>query len=191
MCLLLVLFKNYKTLLNSVLLLFISIFTFGQKDSASITKFRNNLIVYNDIGFNTAPFNISTRFNKQTISAKYRNNIHDFYGIGCNYKIFSVRVGVQIPGSVKSLKNYGNSKFFHLGFDFSFRKLFFDVDFYQYRGFAFVDAYKFDSLHFTTVNSNIIYDRLTSNSLSVNMWYFHKKNFTLSALRGKTAVFNS
>ena len=183
--------KYINILFFSFLAIFFSVTIYAQKDSASITKFRNNLIVYNDIGFNTAPFNITTRFNKQTISAKYRNNIHDFYGIGCNYKIFSVRVGVQIPGSVKSLKNYGNSKFFHLGFDFSFRKLFFDLDFYQYRGFAFVDAYKFDSLHFTTVNSNIIYDRLTSNSLSVNMWYFHKKNFTMSALRGKTAVFNS
>jgi hypothetical protein len=170
--------------------LFLSLNSNAQKDSAYITKFRNNFIVYNDLGFNTAPFNITSSKDKLPFTAKFRNNIHDFYGIGCNYRIFSVRVGVQIPGSIKSTKNFGNSKFFHLGLDFSYKKVFFDFDFYQYKGFALLNGYNYDSTYYNHSNPNIIYDKLTSNSLSVNMWYFQKKNFTMSALRGKTAVFN-
>ena len=182
--------KYFTIFFFSYLTLQFSSNSYAQQDSASVTKFRNNLIVYNDVGFNTAPFNISTKFDNQTFTAKYRNNIHDFYGIGCNYKIFSVRVGVQIPGSIRPLKNYGNSKFFHLGFDFSFKKVFFDVDFYKYRGFALINNVEYGTKNTTNEISSIIYDDLISNSLSVNMWYFQKKNFTMSALRGKTAVFN-
>ena len=190
MCLLLVLLKNYKTLLNSVILLFISIFTFGQKDTVSITSFRNKIILYNDLGFNTAPFNIETIHNKLPINAKFRNNIHDFYGLGCNYKWFSVRFNIQLPGSIKPTKNYGYSKYFHLGFDFTYKKVFFDVDFYRYRGFALMDAYQYDPNKFNNELPNDLKNSLTTKSFSINMWYFHKKNFTMSALRGKTAIFN-
>ena len=190
MCLFLVLLKNYKILLNSVILLFISIFTFGQKDTVSITSFRNKIILYNDLGFNTAPFNIETIHNKLPINVKFRNNIHDFYGLGCNYKWFSVRFNIQLPGSIKPTKKYGYSKYFHLGFDFSYKKVFFDVDFYRYRGFVLLDAYQFDPNKYNQELPNDIKNGLTTKSFSINMWYFDKKNFTMSALRGKTAVFN-
>ena len=190
MRLLFVLFKNYKTLLTSVILLFNSIFIFGQKDTVSTTSFRNKLILYNDLGFNTAPFDLEIVHNHISKNPKFRNNIHDFYGVGCNYKIFSVRLGVQIPGSIKPTKSYGYSKYFHLGFDFTYKKIFFDFDFHQYKGFALMDSKQFYNNNYNSEYPNDIKKNLMSNSFSVNMWYFHKKNFTMSALRGKTAVFN-
>ncbi len=181
---------NIKILFFSVLYVFSSLISFSQKDSVSVTNYRNNFVFYNDIGFNTAPFNIETIHNKLPIKAKYRNNIHDFYGIGCNYKWFSLRFNIQLPGSIKPAKNYGNSKYFHLGFDFTYKKVFFDVDFYRYRGFALIDAFEYNPSKFNNDNPNDIQSNLVTKSFSINMWYFHKKNFTISAIRGKTAVFN-
>ncbi len=186
----LVLLKICNVLIINTLILFSSFFSFTQKDTVSTTTFRDNFIVYNDLGFNTAPFNLETMRNQLPINLKFRNNIHDFYGLGCNYKWFSARFSIQLPGSIKPTKNYGYSKYFHLGFDFTYKKVFFDVDFYRYRGFALMDAYQYDSNQFSQKHPNDIMPLLTSKSFSINMWYFHKKNFTMSALRGKTAIFN-
>ncbi len=161
----------------------------SQKDSASVTNYRNNFVLFNDFGFNTAPFNIESTVKNQTITSKFRNNIHDFYGIGCNFKWFSFRLNIQLPGSVKPSKYYGHSKYFHLGFDFTYKQMFFDVDLYRYKGFALMDAYKLNS-NLDLKHPNDIFSELTTNSFSINSWYFHKKNFSMAALRGKTAVFN-
>ena len=186
----LVFFKVYNYLIITTLFSFVSFFIFSQKDTVSLTSYRNNLIIYNDLGFNTAPFDLKIVHNQISKNLKFRNNIHDFYGVGCNYKIFSVRFGVQLPGSIKPTKSYGYSKYFHFGFDFTYKKVFFDVDFYRYQGYALINAYKYDSNNFSQELPNDIMNGLTTKSFSINMWYFHKKNFTMSALRGKTAVFN-
>ena len=185
----LVFFKVYNYLIITTLFSFVSFFIFSQKDTVYLTSYRNNLIIYNDLGFNTAPFDLKIVHNQISKNLKFRNNIHDFYGVVCNYKIFSVRFGVQLPGSIKPTKSYGYSKYFHLGFDFTYKKIFFDFDFYQYKGFALMDSKQFYN-NYNNEYPNDIKNDLMSNSFSVNMWYFHKKNFTMSALRGKTAVFN-
>jgi len=182
--------KLLNAFFKNVLLWFIPFCFYGQSDSVSIKSYRDNLIIYNDLGFNTAPFNIEITKNKQPFTAKYRNNIHDFYGVGGNYKWLSGRFSIQLPGSVMPTKNYGHSKYFHLGFDFTYKKMFFDVDFYRYRGFALIDAYQYNESKFNQNEPNDIQSSLTTKSFSINMWYFHKKNFSMSALRGKTAVFN-
>ena len=183
-------FEKCKMLYISILFLFISFSSFTQKDTISTTAFKDNFIIYNDLGFNIAPFNFEINRNKLPISAKFRNNIHDFYGLGCNYKWFSARFSIQLPGSIKSAKKYGYSKYFHFGFDFTYKKFFFDVDFYRYQGYALINAYKYDSNNFSQELPNDIMNGLTTKSFSINMWYFHKKNFSMSALRGKTAVYN-
>ena len=182
--------NSYKTLITILLFIITSFITFSQIDSSSTTSYRNNFILFNDLGFNTAPLNIESDQNKIPIKAKFRNNIHDFYGIGCHYRWLSLRLNIQLPGSIKPTKDYGPSKYFHLGFDFTYKKMFFDVDFYRYRGFALLDAYKFNPSKSINDTPNDIESSLISKSFSINMWFFYKKNFSMSALRGKTAVFN-
>jgi hypothetical protein len=183
---------KYKKLLYSCLCFFVLCFnfnSFAQKDSVSITNYRNNFIFFNDIGFNTAPFNIQTKHVFQDVKLKYRNNLHDYYGVGCHYKWFSLRLNLQLPGSVRPTRYYGRSNYFHLGVDFSYKKFFFDIDFYRYKGFALMDAFQYNPT-FNENKPNDIFSDLVTKSFSVNTWYFHKKNFSMSALRGKTAVFN-
>ncbi len=122
-------FEKYKMLYMSILFLFITFLSFTQKDTIFTIAFKDNFIIYNDLGFNIAPFNFEINRNKLPIRAKFRNNIHDFYGLGCNYKWFSARFSIQLPGSIKSTEKYGYSKYFHLGFDFTYKKVFFDVDY--------------------------------------------------------------
>lgn len=181
---------SFKSLFINLFIILISFNTIGQKDSVSITNYRNNFILFNDLGFNTAPFNIETLHNNQSIKTKFRNNIHDFYGVGCNYKWLSIRGNIQLPGSVKPSKYYGHSKYFHLGVDFTYKKVFFDVDFYRYRGFALMDANEYNPNKFSSELPNDVQSDLITKSFSINMWYFHKKNFSMAAIRGKTAVFN-
>ena len=183
--------NNFKFIIISYLFLVISSTTYSQKDSVSITNYKNNIVLYNDLGFNTAPFNIETNYKKLPVTIKFRNNIHDFYGVGGNYKWLSFRLNIQLPGSILSTKDYGLSKYFHLGFDFTYKKVFFDVDFYRYKGFALMDAFQYNPSKFNNDTPNDIQSNLVTKSFSINMWYFHKNNFSMDALRGKTAIFNT
>ncbi len=177
---------------NKILLSLFGLLSFnllGQQDSLPYTLFKNKVILYTDIGYTSAPFSVHYPYNSTLDKLKYKNNFRTILGFGISYKWFSFRIGIPLPGNVKSVSNYGKTIPFNLGFDFTIKKTFFDVDFRSYKGYAIIDAYKWnDTLN--KLQPHDIQSNINTLSFSANAWYFHDKNFKISALKGKTGHYN-
>lgn len=183
--------NNYKLL---GLLLLLAPLLRAQKtektDSKAYTLMRDKVVCFSDFGFNTAPFRI--RFvneQQEKMKLRYRNNLSAVWGFGISYKWFALRLGLAIPGNLRSVSKYGKTDYFDIGFDFTFRKMFFDVDFHSYDGYAIKNAYRWND----TLSKEMPHDiRSATNagSFSINSWYFHSKDLKMQALRGKTGFYN-
>ena len=169
--------------------LFSPISIFGQNDSLKIRDYKNKFVLYTDLGFNTAPFSIKLiNPNGADVDLKYRNNLNAFYGVGCNYKWFSLRLNALFPETKGSISKYGVTKYYHLGFDFTYKKFFTDIDLFKYKGFAIVNPKDYGIVK---DDNNYIMSLLRTNNFSINTWYFHNKYFSMAALRGRSASINS
>jgi hypothetical protein len=159
-------------------------------DTSSISSFRNNKVLYADLGFNTAPFSIRFRDalgEKQNLY--YRNNLRSVFGFGFSYKWISLRLAVNLPGHLKPVSKFGKTKYIDLGFEFKTKKRFFDIDIHDYRGYAIKHAYKWDSTLNKSTNPHYISEKTQAFSFSVNSWRFFNNKIVLNALRGKTAMY--
>ncbi len=159
---------------------------FAQIDTLPYKVFKDKIVLHSDIGFSAAPFSIKYPFTSDVDKLKYRDNFRPVLGLGVSYKWFALRLAFSLPGNFRPVSRYGKTNQFNLGFDFTYKKTFFDIDWRSYFGYSIKDAYKWND----TLNSlkpNDIRPNTNMVSFSVNAWYFHDRNFKMSALRGKTA----
>ena len=161
-----------------------------EADTLPYTKFnKHHLVLYTDLGFNTAPFSLSYPFTSEIKKLKYRNNFNAVVGFGFAYRWLSLRFGVTLPNTLRQRNKYGKTKYYDLGFDFTFRNMFFDFDGHLYDGYAIKEAYKWiDTLN--SNNPNLIRDDVNAISISINAWQFFNNHFKMVAFRGKTALYN-
>lgn len=159
--------------------------SFAQSDSLPYTLFSNKLVLYADLGYSSAPFSISYPYGDGINRLKYKNNYRNIIGFGLSYKWFALRIGIPLPGYARSTATYGQTTPINLGFDFSFKKVFCDVDIRSYEGYAIKDANSWNDT-LTIDKPNDLRPKTKSQSFSMNAWYFHNKDFKMSALRGKT-----
>lgn len=166
----------YRSLLVNVVsfMLYIST-TYAQKYDPDTTSYLNRFVLYNDVGINNAPLRFKLRIKANTSTYQLYNNLHDFYAIGCHYKWFALRLSSQLLGSNEYSQHKGKSSYFRMGVDFNYKHFHFDIDLHEYRGFS---------------NGKSKFENLKTNNVSFNTWYFFKNNFSMSALKGKTATFN-
>lgn len=154
------------------------------KDSSAYTLYKDRIVVYSDLGFNSAPFRLKDNYNFGVGKIKYKNNIRAVLGLGIAYKWFAFRLGIAIPGQIRPVSRFGKTDYFDLGVKFSIKKLFFDIDVRNYKGYAVKDEYKWnDSL--SSLNPNGIYSSMHSISASINAWYFDSKDLNMRAVFGK------
>lgn len=164
----------------------------GQKnemDSLPYTKYNKHLVLYTDIGFNTAPMSLNYPFTDAIKKIEFRNNFNTVVGFGFSYKWASLRFGITLPNSGRKKEKYGKTTYYDLGFDFSFKNMFFDVDWHYYQGYALKDAYKWNDT-ITKEEPNLIRNDVGAASLSINAWQFFNNHFKMGAFRGKTALYN-
>ncbi|MBM3452080.1 MAG: DUF4421 domain-containing protein [Bacteroidetes bacterium] len=173
----------WKALVSSIFLLTIKIALSQPDSSLKITDFRKNVVVYSDLGFNSAPFTISYPFSAEINKLTFKNNFRTFLGIGVAYKWFSLRLGFPILSSYRPVEKYGNTNQFNFGFDYSLFKTFCDLDFSYLEGYSIQKANRWDP----SKNPNDIQSKLVSFNLALNGWYFHDKDFKMNALLGKRA----
>jgi hypothetical protein len=173
---------------NSFLSLFLLCFVLNgraQVDSLPYKSFKEKIVWFADLGYASAPFSIKYDFANGEERIKYRNNFRTVLGFGGAHKWFSLRLAISLPGNVLPVSTYGKTEQFNLGVDFTLKKVFFDVDFRNYRGYAIKNAHIWnDSLSPETPND--VQARMNAANLSFNAWYFHDKDFKMSAIRGKT-----
>lgn len=179
-----------KALRNNILLLFltVSLFSFSQDDSLPYVRYKEKIVWYTDLGFSTAPFKVKYPFNDDVTKLKYKNNMSAVLGIGVSYKWFALRLGIALPGTIRPPSRYGRTQYYDLGFDFSVKRAFFDVDLHVYNGYAIKNAYRWnDSLN--DLRPNELRPELSSVSFSINSWIFGNPHFKMVAFRGKTGAY--
>lgn len=168
-----------------VYLAFISTSLFGQSDTLPYKLFKDKVVLYSDLGYASAPFSLKYDYNASVDKLKYKNNFRTLLGLGVSYKWFALRLGFPLPGNMKPVSRYGKTIPFNLGFDFTVKKTFCDIDFRSYQGYAIKNAKKWndtlDDLHPNDIRKNT-----GTASFSINVWYFHDKYFKMKALLGKT-----
>ena len=154
------------------------------KDSTAYTLYKDRIVLYSDLGFNSAPFSLKDNYNFGVDKIKYKNNTRAVLGLGVAYKWFAFRLGLALPGQIRPISDYGKTDYFDLGVKFSVKKVFIDIDLRNYRGYVVKDEYKWnDSL--TKLNPNGIYPTIHSVSASINAWYFNSKDLNMRAVFGK------
>ncbi len=167
------------------LLCFVHFGLLSQNDSLPYTLYKNKIIIYADLGYASAPFSLHYNYNTSVDKLRYKNNFRTILGFGVCYKWFALRIGIPLPGYFKPVSRFGKTIPIDLGFDFTINKTFFDIDIRSYRGYAIIDAYKWnDTLN--KLHPNDLKPTINTLSFSTNVWYFHDKHFKMSALKGKT-----
>lgn len=170
------------------LVLFLSFSAFGQNDTLPYTLYKDNIVLYSDLGYSSAPFSIKYDFEPGIEKIKYKNNFRTILGFGICYKWFALRLGIPLPGYFKPVSRYGKTTPVNLGVDFTIKKTFCDLDFRYYEGYAIKDALRWnDSLN--ELRPHDILPKARSVSISGNVWYFHNKDFKMSVVRGKTGEY--
>jgi len=153
-------------------------------DTVGIEDFRNQWVVYADIGYNTAPFNISYPFSGDLDNIEYRNNFRTILGIGAAYKWFAVRVGIPILKHYRPSDMYSKTDQFNIALDYSYKSFYADGQLNICRGYAALNAKQWNQ---NSSAENELFPSALSYNLSIGAWYFRNKNFKINALLGKRA----
>lgn len=177
------LFLDWKVLLVSIVL-HGSIWAQTQKDSTVFQDFRNQWVVYCDVGYTTSPFSISYPFPGDLESVKYRNNFRTILGIGVAYKWFALRLGIPVLNRYRSTEKYSKTDQFNLELDYSFRNFYVEGQLNLCRGYAALNSTQWNV---GSTSENELFPNLLSYNLSLGTWYFRDKNFKMNALLGKRA----
>lgn len=171
-------------------LLLFSFFSYSKEKDSIIPfeSYKKRLVLYTDFGFNTAPMSVSYPFENGIKKLKFRNNFNPVIGLGFAYKWMALRFNIALPDSRSSKQKYGQTKYIDLGLDFSFRNMYFDLNWHLYQGFALNDAYKWNDT-ITDKKENIKREDLNSYSFSINAYQFWNEHFKMFAFKGRTAAY--
>ncbi len=152
-------------------------------DSLPYQLYKERVVLFSDLGINSAPFTLRDNFNGGETKLKFKHNLRLGMGFGIKYKWFGLRIGFGLPGSLRPKSRFGKSQFTDLGINFNFKKTFWDIDARSYSGYAIVDANDWnDTLN--DLNPNLIRPNTRATSFSVNAWYFRNDRFKIPAVLG-------
>lgn len=164
---------------------FLSFGTKAQNDTLPYELYKKKIVLYSDFGYASGPFSIKYNFPEAVKKLKYRNNYKDVLGFGICYKWFSLRLSFALKGTTKSELKYGKTNYFSLGFNFTQKRFFWDVDISSFTGYAIKNAYQWNDTLSPQV-PNDIRSSMASFNFAVNSWFFHNKGFKMAAINGKT-----
>ncbi len=176
-----------KNLRNSLFVFFFSFNFFWSQhlDTNYIETFKENLVLYADLGFSSAPFQLKHNFENGVGELNFKNNIRPNLGLGFSYKWLALRLSFPIVNNLMDVSRYGNTTYLNFGLNFSVKKFFFDFDLKGARGYWL----KNDFENQFTVNDgeNLIFNNLRAINFSASSWYFKNKDFNMNAFYGKKA----
>lgn len=154
------------------------------QDSSFYELFDHKVVLYGDLSFNTAPFEISGNFTNGTNKLYYRNNIQPSLGIGCNYRKIGLRLSYTLPINLLSKDDFGETKVLDIGLKVLIKQLYLDLDIRNYKGYAIQDAYHWNSAYDES-RPNQYRSDINSRCIAINSRYFINKDFNYKAVMGK------
>ena len=162
---------------------------FGQEnDSLPYQLFKDRVVLFTDLGFNSAPFTLKDDFGSDVTKISYKNNVKAVLGFGIAYKWLSVRLGFALAKNIKNEKKFGNTDYFDLGLKLNIKQVFINIDFKSYTGYVIKNEYHWnDTLTESTPNG--IYPKTGAANFSANAWYFRSENFNMNAVLGKKGLY--
>lgn len=165
--------------------------TLGQEKSDTLpyTLYKKRVVLFSDLGFNSAPFSLKDNFNEGETKLKFKHNLRLGMGFGVMYKWFALRIGFGLPGTLRPDSRFGKSQFTDIGINFNFKKTYWDIDAKSYSGYAIIDAKNWND----TLNDlipNLVRPGTRASSFSVNAWYFKNSDFKMPAVIGKVGHYN-
>ncbi|MDG2464175.1 MAG: DUF4421 family protein [Crocinitomicaceae bacterium] len=159
---------------------------YSQDDSTKhYTRFRDDIVLYSDIGYNSAPFRLVYSFDDDVNKLKYRHNFSPVLGFGVSYKWFALRIGFALKGTTRSESRFGQSTYLDIGTQFQIKKWFFELDARSFKGYAIKNATKWNDT-LTAFLPNDIRKNTQTFNISINSWYFFNENVNMQAIQGKT-----
>lgn len=158
------------------------------QSNSNILDFSDAKIISAETGYTSAPFTLHYPLTSEIDKITFKNNLAPFLRLGFNYKWFVLRFSIPNIGNIRDVSNYGKTKQYNLGMDFSFKKVYYDFEFKYIHGFAIQDAYRWDST-LAGSHGNSIQPKIQSLNVSANAWYFHHKDFKMGALLGKRSYY--
>lgn len=171
---------------------------YGQKKKNSrevqaptpFTLYKDKIVLYTDLGFSTSPFTMRFKSaNTDVTKLKYKNNLGLVMGFGGTYKWFALRLGFALTRNLRPIGKFGKTSYFDLGFDFPVKKMYFEFDFRNYKGYAIKNAYHWnDSLN--PGQKHEIHPDAATLTIGLNGWYFNNKDFKMNSLKGKVGHYN-
>lgn len=175
-------FLAWKVFVSSIL---VCSFLQGQTDSEKpYEDYREKLVLYSDVGYNTAPFNVRFPFSSELEQINYRNNYRTILGIGVAWKWFALRVGIPVFNRYRSNELFTKSDQLNLSADYEYKHWFFEGNLNLTRGYAALNATQWNQ---NSPSENELFPNLLSYNVSMGTWYFKNKNFKINALLGKRA----
>jgi len=175
-------FLAWKVFVSSIL---VYSFLQGQTDSEKpYEDYREKLVLYSDVGYNTAPFNVRFPFSSELEQINYRNNYRTILGIGVAWKWFALRVGIPVFNRYRSNELFTKSDQLNLSADYEYKHWFFEGNLNLTRGYAALTATQWNQ---NSPSENELFPNLLSYNVSMGTWYFKNKNFKINALLGKRA----
>jgi hypothetical protein len=154
------------------------------------TLYKNKSVLFSDLGFSSSPYSINFRSaNTPITKLKYRNNLGVIMGIGCTYKWFAVRLAFALTKNLKPVSKYGKTSYIDLGLDFPVKKMYFEFDLRNYKGYSIKNADIFNP-NLAGDNTNEIRANANTLSIALNGWYLHNRDFKMQPMKGKVGHFN-
>ncbi len=167
-------------------MLFLTTLAYSQDNSTKhYTRFRDDIVLYSDIGYNSAPFRLVYSFDDDVNKLKYRHNFSPVLGFGVSYKWFALRIGFALKGTTRSESRFGQSTYLDIGTQFQIKKWFFELDARSFKGYAIKNATKWNDT-LTAFLPNDIRKNTQTFNISINSWYFFNENVNMQAIQGKT-----
>ncbi len=162
----------------------------SKKEVTPFTLYKDKVVLYTDLGFGTSPYTIRFKSAQTDVTKlKFKNNLGLVMGFGGSYKWFALRIGFALTKNLRPIGKFGKTSYFDIGFDFPVKKMYFEFDFRNYKGYAIKNAYHWnDSLN--EGQHNEIRPDASTLTIGLNSWYFHNKEFKMNSLKGKVGHYN-
>lgn len=155
----------------------------GEIEESAYISYKDNAIVYLDLGYNAAPASIKYNFANGIDKIKLRHNFKTMLGFGFSYKWFSIRLGAALVGNVRPVSRYGKANYIDLGVNFSIKKTYSELDFKSYSGYVIKDAKDWDT-SYNDIRPNNTGESIRSYNVAFAMWYFDNVKFRIDPFRG-------
>lgn len=163
--------------------------TAQENDTVPYQLFKDRVVLFGDLGFNSAPFSIKDDYELGVNKLKFKNNLRAVLGLGFAYRWFALRIGFALPGQLLAESKYGKTEYFDVGLKFSVKQTYCTLDLRSYRGYAIKDAYQWNDTLSKDKTPNDLRPGTRAASISANVWWLLSKKYNMKAVLGTAGHF--